>query len=42
MEQISNSYAVMVLLEILAERNLINEDTFLNIKSHINYGKSHN
>ncbi len=42
MEQISNSYAVMILIEILFERNLINEDTFINIKSHINYEKSHN
>lgn len=42
MEQISNSYAIMMLLEILAERNLVNEDTFLNIKSYINSGKSHN
>lgn len=42
MEQISNSYAVMVLIGILAERKIINEDTFVNIKSHINYEKSHN
>lgn len=42
MQQISNSYAVMALIEILTERKLINEDTFVNIKSHINYEKSHN
>ena len=42
MKQINNSYAVMVLIEILAERKLINEATLINIKSHINYEKSHN
>lgn len=42
MEQINNSYAIIILLEILAERKLINEETFVNVKTHINYEKSHN
>lgn len=42
MEQISNSFAVVVLIELLAERKLINEDTLVNIKSHIDCKKSHN
>lgn len=42
MEQINNSYAIIILLKILAERKLINEETFVNVKTHINYEKSHN
>lgn len=42
MKQVNEKYAVMILLEILYEKGLINDGTMQNIKTFCNNIKSHN